>query len=169
MHTIIFLTVLLYSLSIILLFDENSSRKALESLGLLFILYGSPPLLKQQDTLYEFPRSLRGIYYLYNARKMKNLLGKPDFKSVASWHTHFSTGKRNLLSSQSLPVCKWNTGCFYNLMPIMVCSRGCRKKSKQTYIYIHVKQTHTLFSENNFKKQGALKAGYSRRGYTCLV
>ena len=97
---------LLYSLSIILFFENSSSKAS----GLLFIFcsrkYRSCPLFKQQDR-YAIPVSLIFLIRCFSVEEyQKSLLWKPDLMSMASHQTHFLVWKRNPPSNRSLLVQK---------------------------------------------------------------
>jgi len=114
-------------------------------------MYGSHPFTKQRDTHF------LGATVFFSCEWQKVPLGKPGPKSVKSCSARFSTQKRNLPLSKSLPVHECNTSfisriCYYQLM---VCSCGRRKANKYTNIQTCI-HTHTLFrrktiSRNHFK------------------
>jgi len=99
---------------------------------------------------YAFSWSLRDLLLCISVvEHQKKQLGKPDSKSMVSWHTRFSTGKKNPPLHQSLPVRKCNTGFVWPLFlacRLLLQLNAIMVVQKDKHIYVQTcKQTHIHF------------------------
>jgi len=116
-----------------------------------------------EETRYAFPGSLRGSPQCFSVvEHQKSPLRKPDLKFVASQHTWFMTGKRNLLSSQKAYLCVSVIQLLFSLYFSIQAALELNgllmwvQKDKHTYIHTKLMVTITQLSLSRILTRGCL-------------
>jgi len=144
---------LFYSLSIILFFENSSSKTS--GLLFIFVLISTGHTHFSTDKLHISCESDSPTWVFFSCETAVNTARKAWFKVCKeSLHTVFNPERNSPLSKtyQALFSLYFSyMGCFHQLM---VCSCGHRKTNKYTYTHTHTHtHTHTLFGKQ-FQESG---------------